>query len=127
VKCRKLVGIEQRLGSVEQRCEQCRKLDHGLARIGCAAADSDAEAASDRGDLGEQTALAHACAALHHDHRFGSIRKTFELTPNQREFRVASVELPRWDCRHRLLPASIPQGLDQLSNRRIVRCEPARV
>ena len=33
-------GVEQRFGSVEQRCEERCELDHGLARIGCASADS---------------------------------------------------------------------------------------
>ena len=105
MKRRELAGIEQRLGSVEQRREQRRKLDHRLARIGCAAADSDAEAASDRRDLGEQAALAHAGGALDDDHRFGAVGEAFELASNQREFRVASVELPRWDS-----STSAPRG-----------------
>ena len=37
MKSREPAGVEQRLGSVEQRCQQRRKLDHRLARIGCAA------------------------------------------------------------------------------------------
>src|SRR5712671_3806118 len=105
-----LAGVEQRFGSVEQRSEQCCKLDHGLARIGCATADSDAEAASDRRDLAEQAALAHACGAFDDDHGFGAVGEAIELAPNQREFRVASMELPHWNCRHPLLPASISQG-----------------
>src|SRR5437899_12170330 len=104
-------GVEQRFGSVEQRCEQRCELDHGLARIGCASADSDAEAASDRRDLGEQAALAHARGALDDDHCFGPAGEAIELAPNQREFRVASMELPRWNCRHPLLTARIPNTL----------------
>ncbi len=107
VKRRKRAGIEQWLGSVEQRCEQCCELDHGLAWIGSAAADSDAEAASDRRGLGEEDC-------------FSPVGKPFELAPNQREFRVASMEVPHWNRLHPLLPASISQALSAFSNRRIV-------
>ncbi len=120
MKRREHAGIEQWLGSVEQRCEQCGKLDHGLARIGCAAADSDAEAASDRRDLGEQAALAHAGGALDDDHCFGAIGEALELASNQREFGVAPVELSRGARGHPLLAASISEANNALSNRRIV-------
>jgi hypothetical protein len=85
-----------------------------------AAPDADAEAASDRRDLGEQAALAHAGGALHDDHCFGAIGEALEFASNQREFRVAPVELPRGARRHRLLAASIPQARNALSNRTTV-------
>src|SRR6478735_1942097 len=120
MKRRKGAGIEQWLGSVEQRREQRCELDHGFARIGCAAADSDAEAASDRRDLGEQAALAHACGALDDDHCLGPVGEALELALNHRELRVASMELPHWNCRHPFLPASISQWQGPFSNRRIM-------
>src|SRR6185437_7591997 len=48
------VAAEQRLVSVEQGRQQRGKLDDRLIRIGCAAPDSDAEAASDRRYFREQ-------------------------------------------------------------------------
>src|SRR5258708_13392217 len=105
MKGRERAGIEQWLGSVEQRCEQCCKLDHGLAWIGCAATDSDAEAASDRRDLGEQAALAHARGALDDDHRFCPLGEAFELGSTEREFRVPSMALPHCNCAPPPLPA----------------------
>src|SRR5712671_3742762 len=109
MKSGELAGVEQRLGSVEQRSKQCCELDHGLAWIGCAATDSDAEAASDRRGLGEEAALAHACGALDDEHCFSPVGKPLELAPNQREFRVASMEVPHWNDWHPLLAASISE------------------
>src|SRR5207302_3679147 len=93
MKSGELAGVEERFGSVEQRRKQRRKLDDRFARIGCAAADSDAEAASDRRDFLEQAALAHAGGPLDDDHRMSAVGEAFELGSNQREFRVAPVEL----------------------------------
>ncbi len=42
VQSAELVGVEQRFGSVEEGREERCKLDNRLARIGCAAPDSDA-------------------------------------------------------------------------------------
>ena len=110
---RERVGIEQRLGSVEERREQCCKLDHRLARIGGAAADSDAEAASDRRDLGEQAALAHA-GRPSTTTIASAPSEAFELGSNQREFCVASMELSRGARRHRLLVPSISKRQQRL-------------
>ena len=119
------VVVEQRLRTVEQRCQQCRELDDRLVRIGGAAPHSDAEATSHRRHLREQAALAHAGGALDDEHGLGAVGEAFELGSNQRELRVASVDLPRWARRHPLLEASISEGERELSNHRIVRCAPA--
>src|ERR1700730_16039704 len=115
-----LVAAEQWLVSVEQGRQQSRKLDDRLIRISCAAPDSDAEAASDRRHFREQAAFAHTRRALDHAHCFGAFGKAFEFGSNQREFRVAPMEVPRGARRHLLLATSISQGAPKLSNRRIV-------
>jgi hypothetical protein len=84
MKSGELAWAEQRLGSVEQRCQQRRDLDHRLARLGCADADSDAEAAGYRRDLREQATLAHAGGALDDNHRFGAVGEALELALNER-------------------------------------------
>jgi hypothetical protein len=120
MKTRELAGVEQRLGPVKQRRQQHRKLDDSLARIGCAATDSDTEAAGDRRHLCEQAALAHTGGALDDQHPFGAVREAFELASNQREFRVAPVELPRGARRHRSRGEHIPAHPTRLSNRTTV-------
>jgi hypothetical protein len=114
------VAVEEWIVSVEQGRQQRRKLDDRFIRICCAAPDSDAEAASDRRHFREQATLAHTRSALDDDHCLGAIGKAFELGSNQREFRVAPMEVPRGARRHLLLAPSISQDHQKLSNRRIV-------
>ena len=122
VKRREPTGVEQRVGSLEQRREQGCELDHRLTWVGSAAADPDVQAASDRRDFGEQPALAHARGALDDDHRLGAIGKSFKLASDQRQLGVAPMELTRWHCRHDSLAPSIHPPERRLSNHRFVRC-----
>jgi hypothetical protein len=99
----KLAPIDQRFGPFEQCREESGELHDALARLGDGGADPEPEAASDVGDLGEQSTLPHPSAALQEDDRSGPLGDPCEFALDERELRFAPVEVSSSRRRHHCL------------------------